>query len=123
MLHLIRAVTGNVSMGSTRPYHRQVQARSKSDLTVHHLSEETVEKSLFILFNDIMIQGTPVTVSDNSSSEEHSSGRRAGITGSGMGSVGGGVGAGSSSTDGVKNLELCRVIQLESRLHPAEFIG
>jgi len=122
MLHLIRVVTRNVSMGvdktvpATGPGVGQV-----GDLTVHHLSEETVEKSfLFILFNDIMIQCNPVPVSGKSSSGANSSGTGSSI-GSSVGSVGGGVGSGSGAD--VKNLELCRVLQLESRLHPAEVIG
>ncbi|KAF8935639.1 hypothetical protein BGZ52_008115 [Haplosporangium bisporale] len=123
MLHLIRTVTRNVSMSE-----KAVVPSGQTpvgDLTVHHLSEETVEKSfLFILFNDILIQCQP--------SGPKASGAAAHLTGAGAGSTGGmggsGVIAGGSSanlgaSDSAKNLELCRVLQLESRLHPAEVIG
>jgi hypothetical protein len=42
----------------------------------------------------------------------------------GSGSVASGTaGAESSGSDGVKSLELCRVLLIESRRHPAEIIG
>ncbi|KAF9938796.1 hypothetical protein BGZ67_010346 [Mortierella alpina] len=143
MLHLIRIVTRNVSMGLDKVVpindhcqepslqQQQPQQQNNGDLTVHHLSEETVEKSfLFILFNDIMIQCNPVT----------GKAVGGGVNGinynSGSGGVGGGVNghvstdattsgsaAGGASDARIKNLELCRVLQLESRLHPAEVVG
>ncbi|KAI1318827.1 hypothetical protein EDD11_005673 [Mortierella claussenii] len=135
MLHLIRVVTRNVSMGVE---HKPLSSSSATthqqqvgDLTIHYLSEDTIEMSyLFILFNDIMIQCNPVT------------GKTTGAGGAGAGSSGGsahgiygqdalGVASGVSSIAAnatnadvtAKNLELCRVLQLESRLHPAEIIG
>ncbi|KAF8927229.1 hypothetical protein BGZ58_010547 [Dissophora ornata] len=138
MLHLIRVVTRNVSMGVDKVApisHSNVPL--VGDLTVHHLSEDTVEKSfLFILFNDIMIQCNPLagkaaggnngsngnSGSNGSSTGSSVNGSGASVGGSSM--AGGGSGSGSANSDaGVKNLELCRVLQLESRLHPAEVIG
>lgn len=107
MLHLIRTVTRNVSMSE-----KAVVPSGQTpvgDLTVHHLSEETVEKSfLFILFNDILIQCQPC-------------GPTSGMGGSG--GIAGGSSGNPGGSDSAKNLELCRVLQLESRLHPAEVIG
>ncbi|KAF8949354.1 hypothetical protein BGZ47_005577 [Haplosporangium gracile] len=157
MLHLIRVITRNVSMmGLDNKSSSSLLATaaaaatpaaaapsvSMGDMTVHHLSEETVEKSfLFILFNDIMIQCNPVTGKSVSGSL---GGNLAGMNGSsvtlgssagasfsnGGGSTHGGVsGAGGSGAGGdganavTKDLELQRVLQLESRLHPAEVIG
>ncbi|KAG0358607.1 hypothetical protein BG005_002100 [Podila minutissima] len=122
MLHLIRTVTRNVSMSEKAVV--PTGQTPVGDLTMHHLSEETVEKSfLFILFNDIMIQCQPCGPKTSSSTTN--------VTGAGAGGTGGsGVTAGAGSganaagaSDGTKNLELCRVLQLESRLHPAEVIG
>ncbi|KAF9093146.1 hypothetical protein BGX23_003612 [Mortierella sp. AD031] len=144
MLHLIRVVTRNVSMmgldnksvSSLAALPPQPSA-PVGDMTVHHLSEETVEKSfLFILFNDIMIQCNPVVVSGKSASGGSGGLGMSSMNGSSVNlssvgaSVSGGmssVGAGGSGADGAnagaKNLELQRVLQLESRLHPAEIIG
>ncbi|KAF9430754.1 hypothetical protein BGZ94_004289 [Podila epigama] len=135
MLHLIRIVTRNVSM-SDMPV---VPAASVGgDLTVHHLSEETVERSfLFILFNDILIQCRPCGAKSSASSSAltgtSGSGGSSGASGAGGANGGdshnshastGGSAAGTTGSDGnTKNLELCRVLQLESRLHPAEIIG
>jgi hypothetical protein len=132
MLHLIRVVTRNVSMGIDKavPTNGSVVGQV-GDLTVHHLSEETVEKSfLFILFNDIMIQCNTIAAngksigdaSNGSGTSKGPNGAGPGTTGSGSGASGA-AGAGSNGSDGVKNLELCRVLQIESRLHPAEIIG
>ncbi|CAO3563073.1 unnamed protein product [Mortierella alpina] len=156
MLHLIRIVTRNVSMGldkvvlihdqhypqepSSHPQQQQQQQHQQNngDLTVHYLSEETVEKSfLFILFNDIMIQCNPVTgkavgsggANGSSGYGNNSSGGAGGAAGSGVhghvstDAVTSGSGAGGASDARAKNLELCRVLQLESRLHPAEVVG
>ncbi|OAQ34303.1 hypothetical protein K457DRAFT_823970 [Linnemannia elongata AG-77] len=156
MLHLIRVVTRNVSMmgldnkssssllaTAATPAGAAAPSVPMGDMTVHHLSEETVEKSfLFILFNDIMIQCNPVTgkpvsgglggsfAAMNGSSATLGSSNSAPFS-SGGGSVSGAGGAsggaGSAGGDGAnavtKNLELQRVLQLESRLHPAEVIG
>ncbi|KAG0339322.1 hypothetical protein BG004_006864 [Podila humilis] len=166
MLHLIRIVTRNVSMSERstnmmpagqqqqqqqqqQPQQQQQQQTLPQDLTVHHLSEETVERPfLFILFNDIMIQCQPCDTKATLSS----SGTASSLTGAGAGAtgaMGGIVGGNGSSSNGAgaggvvagggggnaasssmsnadaqgKNLELCRVLQLESRLHPAEVIG
>lgn len=150
MLHLIRVVTRNVSMSgldnkSSSSLVATAAAAAPSvpigDMTVHHLSEETVEKSfLFILFNDIMIQCNPITGKLTSGGSGSLSGNLAAMNGSSatLGSSagapfsnGGGMnnGTGASGTGGdganavAKNLELQRVLQLESRLHPAEVIG
>ncbi|KAG0369276.1 hypothetical protein BGX24_002479 [Mortierella sp. AD032] len=157
MLHLIRVVTRNVSMMGldnkssssvgttvTAPLQPSVVVPPLvGDMTVHHLSEETVEKSfLFILFNDIMIQCNPVTFTGknsmsgsgslagnmtalNGSSVTLGSSAGAGFSNgpsSGAGGVHGG-GSGESGSGSARNLELQRVLQLESRLHPAEVIG
>ncbi|KAF9318067.1 hypothetical protein BG003_011854 [Podila horticola] len=122
MLHLIRTVTRNVSMSE-----KVVVPTGQTpvgDLTVHHLSEETVEKSfLFILFNDIMIQCQPCGPKTSSSMNLTGAGAAAGGMGGSGVVAGAGSGANAGASDGTKNLELCRVLQLESRLHPAEVIG
>ncbi|KAG0088909.1 hypothetical protein BGZ92_005566 [Podila epicladia] len=123
MLHLIRTVTRNVSMSEKAVV--PTGQTPVGDLTVHHLSEETVEKSfLFILFNDIMIQCQPCGPKTSSSTANLTgAGATGGMNGSGA-IAGAGSGANAAgSSDGTKNLELCRVLQLESRLHPAEVIG
>ncbi|KAG0012775.1 hypothetical protein BGZ81_001388 [Podila clonocystis] len=121
MLHLIRTVTRNVSMSEKAIV--PTGQTPVGDLTVHHLSEETVEKSfLFILFNDIMIQCQPC--GPKTSSTSNVTGVSATTGGMGSAAVAGtGSSANAGASDGVKNLELCRVLQLESRLHPAEVIG
>ncbi|KAF9208946.1 hypothetical protein BGZ49_007034 [Haplosporangium sp. Z 27] len=137
MLHLIRVVTRNVVMGvdkvviqsTTSGINLDGNGGSAShhqlgDLTVHHLSEETVEKSyIFILFNDILIQCSPIT----SKSSGHASGNHNGQnTLHASHSQAGSLGSGSTSANTnmePKSLELRRVLQLESRLHPAEIIG
>lgn len=156
MLHLIRVVTRNVSMmgldnkssssllaAAATPVAAAAPSAPMGDMTVHHLSEETVEKSfLFILFNDIMIQCNPITgkpvsgglggsfsAMNGSSATLGSSAGASFSNGGGSVSGAGGAsgGAGSAGGDGAnavaKNLELQRVLQLESRLHPAEVIG
>ncbi|KAG0053477.1 hypothetical protein BGZ83_001021 [Gryganskiella cystojenkinii] len=143
MLHLIRVVTRTVSMAETlggpsmssRPLssvgvlEMTTSVTPVGDMTVHSLSEELIEKSfLFILFNDIMIQCNPVTVSGGGKSSSMTAGAAmAGSSGSPSSSSNLGSGNGSmvgSSTDSATSkLELCRVLQLESRLHPAEVIG
>jgi uncharacterized membrane protein YgcG len=156
MLHLIRVVTRNVSMmGLDNKSSSSLVATAAAaaaaapsvpmgDMTVHHLSEETVEKSfLFILFNDIMIQCNPITGKSNSGGSGSLGGSLAAMNGSsatlsssagapfsngggsnGAGTSGASGGAGGDGANGVaKNLELQRVLQLESRLHPAEVIG
>ncbi|KAF9921637.1 hypothetical protein FBU30_008297 [Linnemannia zychae] len=157
MLHLIRVVTRNVSMmgldskstSSTSSATLQPQPASTGaaalasapsapvgDMTVHHLSEETIEKSfLFILFNDIMIQcnqiagksgssgtGGGIMSMHNGSSVTLGSSAGTAFSSGGMSSGSGGAG-GDSGNAIVKDLELQRVLQLESRLHPAEVIG
>ncbi|KAF9955721.1 hypothetical protein BGZ72_003480 [Mortierella alpina] len=144
MLHLIRIVTRNVSMGLDKvvpinggyqesslqqQQQQQQQQQSSGDLTVHHLSEETVEKSfLFILFNDIMIQCNPVTGKavggGLAGSSNNGGGAGNGVNGHvSTDAVTSGSAAGGASDARTKNLELCRVLQLESRLHPAEVVG
>ncbi|KAG0285319.1 hypothetical protein BGZ96_010395 [Linnemannia gamsii] len=155
MLHLIRVVTRNVSMtGLDNKSSSSLVATAAAaaaaapsvpvgDMTVHHLSEETVEKSfLFILFNDIMIQCNPVTgktsggsgslsgslaAMNGSSATLGSSAGASFSNGGGLNSGTGASGTGGAGGDGAnavaKNLELQRVLQLESRLHPAEVIG
>ncbi|KAK3819159.1 MAG: hypothetical protein JOS17DRAFT_366733 [Linnemannia elongata] len=157
MLHLIRVVTRNVSMmgldnkssssllatAAATPAAAAASSVPAGDMTVHHLSEETVEKSfLFILFNDIMIQCNPVTgkpvsgglggsfAAMNGSSATLGSSAGASFSnggGSANGAGGASGGAGGAGGDGAnavtKNLELQRVLQLESRLHPADVIG
>ncbi|KAG0199915.1 hypothetical protein BGX28_006898 [Mortierella sp. GBA30] len=134
MLHLIRIVTRNVAMGldkvipinSDQLHQQQQQQQSHQpaagDLTVHCLSEETVEKSfLFILFNDIMIQCNPLmSKAMGSGYGGNAIGTDAAITS--VNATGAGSAAGGSDAR-TKDLELCRVLQLESRLHPAEVIG
>lgn len=122
MLHLIRTVTRNVSMSEKVVV--PMGQTPVGDLTVHHLSEETVEKSfLFILFNDIMIQCQPCGPKTSSSMNLTGAGAAAGGMGGSGVVAGAGSGANAGASDGTKNLELCRVLQLESRLHPAEVIG
>ncbi|KAF9355293.1 hypothetical protein BGX26_006773 [Mortierella sp. AD094] len=137
MLHLIRVVTRNVVMGVDKVVlppianDQSIGGNSISeslpqvgDLTVHHLSEETVERSyLFILFNDILIQCSPVNSKGSGNSSGNSNGQGSMHTSS---SPAGSSSAGAASANanmGAKNLELRRVLQLESRLHPAEIIG
>ncbi|KAF9432107.1 hypothetical protein BGZ76_011256 [Entomortierella beljakovae] len=126
MLHLIRVITRNVVMGVEKAVlpptlsDHSIGATSTTasihqvgDQTVHHLLEETVERSyLFILFNDILIQCNQVTP-------------KGGAVGSGAlsPSSSSASGAGSSYASSGKNLELLSVLQLESRLRPAEVIG
>ena len=150
MLHLIRVVTRNVSMmGLDNKSSSSLLAAAATpsvpvgDMTIHHLSEETVEKSyLFILFNDIMIQCNPVTgkpvsgglsgslaamngssVTLGSSTGASFSNSGGSVSGAGGASAGAGGVGGDAANAVAKNLELQRVLQLESRLHPAEVIG
>ncbi|ORZ13816.1 Dbl homology domain-containing protein [Lobosporangium transversale] len=120
---------------------RQTTVAATGDHTIHYLSEETVEKSfLFILFNDILIQcntiagknaggsGSSGQNANNSNSTINQNGGATSIHGSSSSIVGAnangtGAAASGSSDTAAKNLELCRILQLESRLHPAEVIG
>ncbi|KAF9965236.1 hypothetical protein BGZ73_001553, partial [Actinomortierella ambigua] len=104
---------------------QQHSPHQHDDMTVHTLAEETVERPfLFILFNDIMIQCNPITPVGKASTiaaTDLSSSIGAASTVSSMAAAGPGGSAGGESQS--RNLELCRVLQLESRLHPAELIG
>ncbi|KAF9192418.1 hypothetical protein BGZ51_005612 [Haplosporangium sp. Z 767] len=129
MLHLIRVITRNVSMSLEKGTPPTTSPGAHvGDLTVHCLSEETVEKSfLFVLFNDIMIQCNPVAGKGPSLSSSGSSASGTILNGSSpamTSMTANGAGSGTTSADtSNKSLELCRVLQLESRLHPAEIIG
>ncbi|KAG0000316.1 hypothetical protein BGZ79_006081, partial [Entomortierella chlamydospora] len=137
VLHLIRVVTRNVVMGVEKvvapPLSIDQSIDGKGalsslpqigDLTVHHLSEETVERSyIFILFNDILIQCSPVNTKGSGHSGSNSSGQGSILSSSSPASSSSAGAASANANMGAKNLELRRVLQLESRLHPAEIIG